>query len=144
MRPLDATDVHIADHIVAVEQPNRQRERVLHRVPLGRLLAAIEKSIDDERITRGRGDPWYFRARSVLYALLERDDDALTMLEECFAQEHMRGLALFLATDPAYDRLRAKPRFRALVETVDRHIALQRAELDQMRIKKLVPWRTRG
>ena len=109
-----------------------------------RLLAAIEKSIDDERITRGRGDPWYFRARSVLYALLERDDDALTMLEECFAQEHMRGLALFLATDPAYERLRSKPRFRALVETVDRHIALQRAELDQMRIKKLVPWRTRG
>ena len=115
-----------------------ERERAL------RLIEEILKSFDKEAHARGRGDFWYLRQWAVLYALLGRDDEALTMLERNVTQLNMSGLQLRLADDPAFEHLRSQPRYRAVVAQVDAHIAAQRRELDQMRAKGLVPHRSRG
>lgn len=44
--------------------------------------------------------------------------------------------------EPAYDRLRALPRFKALVEQADRIAVEQRAELERMRAARLITYRT--
>ena len=109
-----------------------------------RLIEEILKSIDKEARVRGRGQLWYLQDLAVLYALLGRDDDALTMLEQSITQHFMPRMQLQLADDPAFQHLRSQPRFRALVAQVDALIAAQRQELDQMRAKGLVPHRSRG
>jgi len=108
-----------------------------------RLIDALLTSINDEIHARGRGEFWYLRQLSVLYALLERDDDALTALEKCVEQAYFTGLQLHLANDPAYERLRSHPRFRAVSEQVDRVYAGQRHELADLRAKGLIPYRSR-
>jgi tetratricopeptide (TPR) repeat protein len=109
----------------------------------GRLIDAVLKSIDDESRVRGRGEFWYLRQLSLLYALLGRDDDALTMLEKCVTQRHLPGLSLYLSDDPAYERLRSQPRFKAVVAQVNGIIAAQRQALDQMRATGVIPHRSR-
>jgi hypothetical protein len=76
--------------------------------------------------------------------LLERDDEALAILEKCAEQKYLPTLRLYLSDDPAYQRLRSNPRFRAVVEQVERYSVTQRQELDQMRAKGLIPHRSRG
>ena len=82
------------------------------REPARRLIDTVLKSMDDEIRVRGRGEFWYLAHLSILYALLERDDEALAMLEKSFAQNSVSGLLFCLANDPAYDRLRSHPRSR--------------------------------
>jgi TolB-like protein/DNA-binding winged helix-turn-helix (wHTH) protein/cytochrome c-type biogenesis protein CcmH/NrfG len=107
------------------------------------LIDSLLKSIDDEIHARGRGEFWYLRQLPVLYALLGRDDEALAMLEKCAARKYMPELRLYLADDPAYERLRSHPRFRAVVEQVERYSLAQRRELDEMRATSLAPHRSR-
>ncbi len=47
-----------------------------------RLIEEMLKSFDKEAHVRGRGDFWYLRQWAVLYALLGRDDEALTCWSE--------------------------------------------------------------
>lgn len=108
-----------------------------------KLVDALLKSIDDEARVRNRGELWYLRSLSVLYAMLGRDDDALTMLEKCVAQDFTVAMRQDLADDPAYLHLHSHPRYRAVVEQVERNAVAQRAQLDQMRAKGLVPHRSR-
>lgn len=108
-----------------------------------KLLEVTLASIDDEAHARGRGEFWYLRALPAIYTMLGRDDDALTALEKEVAQHHMPALRLFLTTDPAYERLRSQPRFRAVVEQVEVYTAAQRRELDDMRSKGLLPQRAK-
>ena len=72
-----------------------------------RLIEEILKSFDKEAHARGRGDSWYLRQWAILYALLGRDDEALTMLERNVTQLNMSGLQLRLADDPAFNHLRS-------------------------------------
>jgi TolB-like protein/DNA-binding winged helix-turn-helix (wHTH) protein/cytochrome c-type biogenesis protein CcmH/NrfG len=109
-----------------------------------RLIAEILKSFDKEAHVRGRGDFWYLRQWAILYALLGRDDEALTMLERNVTEQNMSGIRLRLTDDPVFDHLRSQPRFRAVLAQVDAFITAQRLELDQMRAKGLVPYRSRG
>jgi TolB-like protein/DNA-binding winged helix-turn-helix (wHTH) protein/cytochrome c-type biogenesis protein CcmH/NrfG len=108
-----------------------------------RLIDALLNTIDDEMHARGRGEFWYLQALSVLYALLGRDGEALTMLEKCIEQTNTPALGLQLSDDPVYTRLRSHPRFRAVVEQMQRINVAQRLELDDMRAKGLVPHRSR-
>ena len=108
-----------------------------------RLIDAVLKGIDDETRVRHRGEFWYLRNLTLLYALQERNDDTLTALEKCVAQDHTAGMRFFLANDPLYQPLRSHPRFRAVVEQLERNGAAQREQLGQMRAKGLVPHRSR-
>jgi len=108
-----------------------------------RLLEETLRSIDDEARTRGRGEFWYLQKLAVIHALLGRDEDALTMLEKCVEQGHTPALRLQLAEDPAFDKLRSQPRFQAVVDQMNRLTIAQRQELDEMRAKGLVPYRSR-
>lgn len=113
------------------------------REKANRLFEAILKSIDDEAHTRGRGEFKYLQQLAVIYALQGRDEEALAMLEKCVVQGNTSALRLVLANDPAFDTLRAQPRFRAVVEKMAALSVAQRKELDEMRAKGLVPHRTR-
>jgi tetratricopeptide (TPR) repeat protein len=131
---LSDAPVGLADMLMQMGERERARA----------LLEAVLQSFDDEIRVRGRGEFWYLRQLSLLYALLERDDDALTTLEKCITQNSGTWLPLFMANDPAFQRLRSHPRFRAVAEQAQRIAIAQRRELDQMRAKGLVPYRTRG
>ena len=114
---LNDAPVGLADMLMQMGERERARA----------LLEAVLQSFDDEIRVRGRGEFWYLRELSVLYALLERDDDALTTLEKCITQNHANWLPLYMAHDPAYQRLRSHPRFRAVAEQAQRIAIAQRA-----------------
>lgn len=108
-----------------------------------RLLHAVLKSIDDEAHRRNRGDRWYLRSRAVAYALLGRDEEAMSTLEKAVTDGQTPALGLYLDAEPAYEHLRPLPRFRAIVERMRGIISVQRQQLEQMRAAGLVPHRSR-
>jgi TolB-like protein/DNA-binding winged helix-turn-helix (wHTH) protein/cytochrome c-type biogenesis protein CcmH/NrfG len=108
-----------------------------------KLLDVYLKSVDDEAHTRGRGDRWYLASSAVAYALLERDDEALSMLEESLTQKQLPGLLFRLQNEPAFDHLRDGPRFKNVIAQLEGIQKTQRAELEKMRAAGLIVHRSR-
>jgi len=89
----------------------------------------------------GRPKDWFSRERAALFAVLGEDAQAMELLE---ASQRMKLFARWWYTgelDPLYRHLHADPRFKALAERAKQHRAQQRALLEEMRNKGVVPRR---
>jgi TolB-like protein/predicted Zn-dependent protease len=90
----------------------------------------------------GRPKDWFSRERAATFAVLGDDVKAMELLE---ASQRMKQFGRWWYTgelDPLYAHLHSDPRFKALVERAKQHRAQQRALLEEMRNKGVVPRRT--
>ncbi|MET0281615.1 MAG: winged helix-turn-helix domain-containing protein [Steroidobacteraceae bacterium] len=113
----------------AAEQPRRRQilEQVLH-------------AMDRTSIEFQRGEFWFPLWRARALALLGRDEEALFQLERLPAIS--RTGTLWEATvDPVFDRLRAEPRFVALLARLAGYEAAERARIDELRDRGVIPRR---
>jgi tetratricopeptide (TPR) repeat protein len=108
-----------------------------------RLFDAVLKSVDDEANRRKRGDRWFLRPLAVAYAVLGREDEALSALERSLAIGQLHAFKFYLDSEPAFERLHPLPRYRALLEKARLLDRSQRQELDRMRAAGLVPHRSK-
>jgi DNA-binding winged helix-turn-helix (wHTH) protein/TolB-like protein len=100
-----------------------------------RLLASSEAN------EVGRPKGWFARERGLLYAMLGDDDRALSELATSQKLNDWGMWWYTAAGDATFAHLHSDPRFRALVAAARKHSAEQRALLDDMRRKGLVPRR---
>jgi tetratricopeptide (TPR) repeat protein len=107
-------------------------------VLLEQLLADIEIQISHY----GRGEVWLNNARSVALALLDRPDEAMAVLQRQarlrFAKHAWR---VVIEYEPAYDSLRERKDFQALLAAVRANADREREQLKRMRADGLVPSR---
>ena len=90
----------------------------------------------------GRPKDWFSRERAAMFAVLGEDAKAMELLED---SQRMKLFTRWWYTgelDPLYARLHSDPRFKALVERAKQHREQQRALLEEMRNKGVVPRRT--
>ncbi len=79
--------------------------------------------------------------KAVALAVLGQNDAALDTLRRNFDQGLRRNWWYRILREPAFERLRSDPRFKALVSDAQAHAAAQRALLEQMRERGEVPRR---
>jgi hypothetical protein len=110
-----------------------------------RYSTLLEAFLADVRtqITRyGRGAAWLNHARALALAMLRRHDEALRVLEEQmrlgFGKHDWR---LMFEQQPAFDSLRSRREFQALLATARGQAAKEREQLRKMRADGLVPQR---
>ena len=107
-------------------------------VLLEELLADIETQIS----RYGRGEVWLNDARAVAFALLGRPDESMAVLQRQvrlnFGKHAWR---VFIEYEPAYDSLREREDFQALLAAVRANADRERERLDRMRADGLVPSR---
>ena len=108
-----------------------------------RATALLEAFLEDARIqiTRyGRGIAWLNDARAKALALLGRHDEAMQVLEEQmrlgFGKHDWHAT---LEQQPAFEPLRPRKEFQALLATVHKQASKEREQLRQMRADGLVP-----
>jgi TolB-like protein/DNA-binding winged helix-turn-helix (wHTH) protein/Tfp pilus assembly protein PilF len=108
-----------------------------------RATALLEAFLEDARIqvTRyGRGVAWLNDARAKSLALLGRHEEALQVLEEQmrlgFGKHDWRAT---LQQQPAFEPLRSRKEYQALLATVQEQASKEREQLRQMRADGLVP-----
>lgn len=125
--------VALADILIQVGEDKRA----------ARLLEATLSRYDHEAHQLGRGEMWYLHSKPIALALLGRDADALTVLEQSIAVGFSHDWWMYLQIDPAYERLRSHPRFKALLLQAQKITAEQKLELQDLRERELIPHRTR-
>ena len=110
-----------------------------------RARALLEAFLEDARIqiTRyGRGVAWLNDARAKAFALLGRHDEALQVLEEQmrlgFGKHDWHAT---LEQQLAFEPLRSRKEYQALLATVHKQASKEREQLRQMRADGLVPYR---
>lgn len=108
----------------------------------GRLLlrAALRESMREAH-ELGRGEMWYGFTNPQALALLGEADAAIDALRASFDAGFMGSWWYRLERETAYDALRHDPRFVALLAQAKAHAAVQRAQLDAMRVAGTVPTR---
>jgi hypothetical protein len=105
----------------------------------GRVAKNLQAALNAEGV--GRPENWFSRERAALFAVAGEDDKAMELLED---SQRMKQFARWWYTgelDPLYAHLHSDPRFKALVERAKQHRAQQRALLEEMRNKGVVPRR---
>jgi hypothetical protein len=106
------------------------------------LLRTVMARMQAEMHTGERSELWYYASMSIALALAGERDEALDWLERGVAAGPLRrGSGDFLAREPAFDRLHATPRFRALLEIVRQQSVKEHAELEVLRDSGVVPRR---
>jgi TolB-like protein/DNA-binding winged helix-turn-helix (wHTH) protein/Tfp pilus assembly protein PilF len=80
-------------------------------------------------------------SRAILLALLGKDEDALTHLQQMIAQGRWIGWWVWLEKDPVFGRSRAAPRFHAISADANTWLHTQLELLGQMRVRGEVPAR---
>jgi TolB-like protein len=123
----------VADLLMASGQNDRARAL------LDELLADAEVQIS----RYGRGEVWLNGGRAIAYALLDRQDEAIAMLRR---QSQLGFLShiwrVTLEDEPAFDSLRARKDFKALLADVQANEARQRKQFLRMRAEGQVPNRS--
>ena len=106
---------------------------------LGELLADTEVQIS----RYGRGEIWLNGGRAIAYALLGRPDEAIATLQR---QSQVGFLSqiwrITLEDEPAFDSLRARKDFQALLAVVRENEARERKEFLRMRAEGQIPNRS--
>ncbi len=106
----------------------------------GRVARSLLATLEAEGV--GRPKNWFGREQAAIFAVLGDDAKAMELLED---SQRMRHFARWWYTgeiDPLYEHLHADPRFKALAARAKEHRAQQRALLEEMRNKGVVPRRT--
>ena len=106
----------------------------------GRVARSLQAALNAEGV--GRPENWFSRERAALFAVVGEDDKAMELLED---SQRMKQFTRWWYTgelDPLYAHLHSEPRFKALVARAKQHRAQQRALLEEMRNKGVVPRRT--
>jgi TolB-like protein/DNA-binding winged helix-turn-helix (wHTH) protein/Tfp pilus assembly protein PilF len=110
-----------------------------------RSTALLEAFLADARtqITRyGRGAAWLNDARAQALAMLGRNEEALQVLEEQIRLGFGKhDWHMMFEQQPAFDGLRSRREFQALLATVRAQSAKERTQLRQMRANGLMPER---
>ena len=123
----------LGDMLMASGQKDRARAL------LEELLADTEVQIN----RYGRGEIWLNDARAIAYALLGKPDNAVATLQRQeklgFLYHHWR---VALEDDPAFDSLRGRGDFQALVANVRANEERERKEFLKMRAEGQVPKRS--
>ena len=102
------------------------------------LLADTDKQINQY----GRGEVWVNGGRAIAFALLGRPDEAVATLQRQ-AQRHfsMHIWRIALEDEPAFDSLRGRKDFQALLAEVRANSERERRQLQKMRSEGLTPER---
>jgi TolB-like protein len=110
-----------------------------------RARALLEELLaDDEvQVTRyGRGEIWVNDGRAMAYALLGRPDEAIATLQRQAKLGFLGHLwRITLEDEPAFDSLRARKDFQALVSDARANEAREREKFLQMRAEGQIPKR---
>jgi TolB-like protein/DNA-binding winged helix-turn-helix (wHTH) protein len=108
-----------------------------------RATVLLEAFLDDAstQVTRyGRGAAWLNDARATALALLGRHDEAMSVLEEQMRLGFARhGRYMALEQQTAFDPLRSRKDYQALLAAARASAAREREQLRQMRADGLVP-----
>jgi TolB-like protein/DNA-binding winged helix-turn-helix (wHTH) protein/Tfp pilus assembly protein PilF len=107
-----------------------------------RLLRQVGTDIDHEVRDLRRGELWYSLARPISAALLGDDERALALLRASASSGFLHHAANYhLAIEPAFERLRGDPRYRALLQSELARVDTERATIEQWRRQGIVPAR---
>jgi len=105
-----------------------------------RLLEKILSRMHDEIEREGRSVMWYWRWHPIAMALAGHNDDAITLLQRAVAANAATPEAwYYFDVEPAYDALRADPRFVEMMTTVQVRLQAERRELARLRESGVVP-----
>jgi TolB-like protein len=98
----------------------------------------------DVQISRyGRGEVWLNGGRAIAYALLDRPDEAIATLQRQSQLGFLSQLwRVTLEHEPAFDSLRARKDFQALLADVRANEAREREQFLRMRADGLIPKRS--
>jgi tetratricopeptide (TPR) repeat protein len=98
----------------------------------------------DVQINRyGRGEVWLNGGRAIAYALLGRPDEAIATLQRQSQVGFLSQLwRVTLEHEPAFDSLRARKDFQALLADVRANEAREREQFLRMRADGLIPKRS--
>lgn len=129
-----ANVVGLADLLIQSGQAERGRK----------LLEATLVAMNHEATAYGRGTLWLQEMRAVALALLGRDDEAIAQLHATVVTRHdMSSWWYSLAIEPAYEKLRADPRFQDILNVARAHAASERLAVAQLRASNVVPDRSK-
>ncbi len=109
-----------------------------------RLLEATLAATDHDETAYGKGTLWLDQMRSVVLALLGRNDEAIAVLHRALVERHQLSWWSSLADEPAYAGLRKDSRFQAILTTLREHAGQERQSVAQLRANGIVPDRSRG
>ncbi len=124
----------LADMLIQAGQ--KQRAQAL----LKELLANADLQIN----RFGRGERWLNGGRALAYALLDRPDDAMKMLQRQMQLGFLsHAWRVLLEDEPVFDRLRGRKDFQALLAECQAIEARERALFLKMRAEKRIPDRSK-
>jgi hypothetical protein len=111
-----------------------------------RALALLDELLADAdvQVSRyGRGEIWLNGGRAIAYALLGRPDEAIATLQRQSKLGFLSHLwRITLEDEPAFDSLRARKDFQALLADVHANEAREREKFLRMRAEGQVPNRS--
>ena len=116
----------------------------LAAVPLAHVLLANGQRTESEKLLADTLACPHRRVRADAFALQGRRDAAVTELAEAFRSGERMHWWYTIERDPVWDSMRSDPRFRAIAAEARAHAAAQRGQLEEMRRKGEVPYRSRG
>jgi hypothetical protein len=123
----------VADMLMASGQKDRARALLVE------LLADADVQIN----RYGRGEIWLNGGRAIAYALLDRPDDAIATLQRQSQLGFLSHLwRITLEDEPAFDSLRTREDFQALLADVRANEAREREQFLRMRADGLIPKRS--
>ena len=123
----------VADMLMASGQKDRARA----------LLDELLVDADVQISRYGRGEVWLNGGRAIAYALLGRPDEAVATLQRQSQLGFLSHLwRITLEDEPAFDSLRARKDFQALLTDVRANEARERAKFLRMRAEGQIPNRT--
>ncbi len=120
----------LADMLMATGQKQRAKA----------LLEEVLANADLQVNRFGRGEIWLNQGRALAYALLDRPDDAIKTLQRQLQLGFIHSAwRVILEDEPAFDSLRNRRDFQALVEDCQANEARERALFLRMRAQGRVP-----
>lgn len=123
----------LADMLMATGQHDRARI----------LLKEVLANADLQVKRFGRGEVWLNSGRALAYALLDRPDDAINMLQRqsLFSNSAWR---VMIEDEPIFDPLRKRKDFQALVKDCQAIESRERAQFLRLRAEGRIPNRSSG
>jgi DNA-binding winged helix-turn-helix (wHTH) protein len=113
-------------------------------VPLAHVLLANGQRAESEKLLVDTLAWPHRRVRADALALQGHRDAAVAELAEAFRSGERTHWWYTIERDPLWDSMRSDPRFREIAAEARAHAAAQRGQLEEMRRKGEVPFRSRG